>query len=486
MKLYELLENMEYKILRGGNEPEITGLTINSKEVRAGDLFICIKGLRFDSHTIIKQVQESGSAAVLVDRTVNTEDIGIPVIQVKNTRTAMAYISSIFYCCPDKAFDLIGVTGTNGKTSITYFIQHIMNEDKKRAGVIGTVGVKFQNKDLDMHFATSTTPDTIELFNILSEMKKNKADSVIMEVSSHALALNKVDSLSFKTGIFTNLTQDHLDFHETMENYFDAKKKLFDLCETGVINADDPWGEKLISSANCKVISYGLHSQADVRAEDVKFTGSGISYTLCYKDKRYPVSLPVPGRFTVYNTLAAIGGAISVGISAGKAAEYINSTENVPGRIQSISNKRNISVIVDYAHSPDSLSNIITSVREFTTGKVITVFGCGGDRDTAKRPIMGEIAGRLSDYCVLTSDNPRSELPIDIINDIKKGIIKTGCKYELIEDRKEGIFSAIAMANKGDSVIIAGKGHENYQEFKDRTIYFDDVSVVKEALGEDI
>jgi len=486
MKLAKLLKNTEHTVISGNERnTEISSIAADSRKVKDGCLFFCIKGLRFDSHDIIGEIASKGAAAIVIEHDADISGVTVPIIKTAGTRAALSAAASEFYGRPDELMRLIGVTGTNGKTSTTYFIDSLLREAGKRTGVIGTVGVKAQDKDLGLKFATSTTPDTLELMDILTVLSNVNTDSVVMEVSSHALDQHRVDSLFFKVGVFTNLTRDHLDYHGDMENYFSSKAKLFKQCEYAVINIDDEWGRKLAAMCDCKVFTYCVdwESEAcDFKAVNIKYMPGAVSYDLQYLTSFARVNIPVPGRFTVYNSLAAIAAGFALNIPMNIIIGAMSKVEVIPGRIQSIQNDLNINIIVDYAHTPDGLREIIKSVRLFSK-RVITVFGCGGSRDTAKRPLMGEIAGRLSDYCIITSDNPRAEDPFAIIDEIEVGILKTTCKYEKIEDRKQAIFTALKIADEGDSVIIAGKGHEDYQELKDKTIHFDDAEVVKEALS---
>jgi len=483
MKLKKLLRNTGYTAVNGlVADIDIKSIVMDTRKVKKGCLFFCIKGLHFDSHNALNDIINGGAAAVVIDRDVDISDVTLPILKVENSRAALASAAVIFYGNPDEMMRLIGVTGTNGKTSTTYFIESLLKEAGKTTGVIGTIGVKAQDTDLDLAFATSTTPDTLELMEILKALSNENADSVVMEVSSHALDQCRVDCLSFKVGVFTNLTQDHLDYHGSMENYFAAKAKLFKQCEYGVINADDEWGMRLASLCKCKVLTYGIDSECDLRGTNIKCSPDGVSYELKYLESFAVVNVPIPGRFTVYNSLAAIATGFALNIPMNTIIEGMSKVKNIPGRIQSIPNELGASIIVDYAHTPDGLREIIKTVRQFSK-RVITVFGCGGDRDKTKRPIMGEIAGKLSDYCIITSDNPRSEDPDEIISEIEQGIRKTTCKYKKVADRKKAIYAAIDCAKEGDSVIIAGKGHEDYQELKDETIYFDDASVVRDAVG---
>lgn len=482
MKLSELLKDVEYQLLSGDTDIDISALTIDSRRAASGTLFVCIKGFSTDGHKYIPAAAANGCGAVVCESEADIPD-GMTAVYVPNgSREALAKIASAFYGEPSKKFRLIGVTGTNGKTSTTYFMETVLRSVGRKTGVIGTVGVTVDGEKLDVEFATSTTPDTIELQAIFAEMSRRGVDDVIMEVSSHGLELKKVDGSDFDTCIFTNLTQDHLDFHKTMDNYCAAKARLFKMCRYGVINADDSWAKEIEKQANCRFSTFGIETDADIRAYNIEYLMDRVSFTVDIGGKATDFVLHVPGRFSVYNALGVIGAALSMGISAEDIQKGIANIKGVPGRIQNIPNDLGINVIVDYAHTPDGVENILNAVREFTQGRIITVFGCGGDRDRTKRPIMGEIAGRLSDYCVVTSDNPRSEEPIDILKEIEPGVRSATENYVLVVDRRDAIVRAVNMAQKGDSVVIAGKGHENYEIFKDKTIHFDDAEEAQKAL----
>ena len=381
-----------------------------------------------------------------------------------------------------KKLKLVGVTGTNGKTSTTYFLEEILKEQHKRVGVIGTVEIRENGEKLNYKLATSTTPDTVELNEILCDMKNRGAEAIAMEVSSHGLELYKVDGIEFDVGVFTNLTQDHLDLHGTMENYLRAKSRLFRMCKKGVLNVDDSYFERMKDRARCEILTYGIEGDCDVKAENIEYMMDSVKFDVKYQGKSYSVKLMIPGKFSVYNALASIGAALCVGIPMENIVKALENIKGVPGRIQNVAKGKDFNVFVDYAHTPDGVLNIISSVREFTKGRVITVFGCGGDRDRKKRPIMGEISAKLSDYSIITSDNPRSEEPMDIIREVEAGVKPITDKYEILESRRDAIFRAIELAEPGDSVIIAGKGHEDYEIFKDKTIHFDDAEVAAEAL----
>jgi len=481
MKLFDILQNTPYELIQGG-DTDIKSLTIDSRRVGRGSLFFCIKGLKADGHSFVPDVVRQHVAAIVAEDDVVAPN-GVTVVKVGNTRETLSCAAANFYGRPADEMTLIGVTGTNGKTSTTYFMESVLNAGGNTVGVIGTVEFRVGGEKLRIHTATSTTPDAIELQQIFRRMRERQADSVIMEVTSHALHLRKVDGIKYKVGIFTNLTQDHLDFHGTMEAYCEAKARLFKMCEFSVINADDPSAGYISRCCADKVLTFGINSDCDLRAEDVELRDNGCYFSINIKGNREHFFIPVRGRFSVYNCLGVIGAALCLGVSVADIRAGLANFSGVPGRIQSVNNNFGFNVVVDYAHTPDGLRNIISAVREITRNSVITVFGCGGDRDRAKRPIMGRIAGELSDYCVLTSDNPRTEVPEEIIIEIETGIRQTKCVYEKQADRRKAIRRAIELAVPGDSVIIAGKGHENYQIFADRTLHFDDREEAAEALS---
>ena len=460
----------------------IKGISIDSRKVRAGDLYVCIDGLTVDGHSFAKQAVENGAVAVLARKGGSlTSGLDVPVVYTDDTRLAMAEACKQFFGDPSQNMILIGITGTNGKTSTCSFVESILLALGQSVGSIGTLGVRLNGQTLDMPFATATTPDTVELYQILTHMQKAGASHVVMEVSSHALALHKVAALKFELGLFTNLSQDHLDFHGTMENYRLAKAGLFDISKKGITNFDDETLEFMLDYAKCPMVTYGIKG-GDYQADKCILQSDAVSYII----KGQEVTVPIAGKFTIYNTLCAFAAMRELGFEAADIAAALAKMQGVGGRIQAVPHSGGFSVIVDYAHTPDGLENIITSCRDFTKGRIITVFGCGGDRDAAKRPKMGEAAGRLSDYCIITSDNPRNENPVSIINEVIIGVNSTSCEYIRIVDRKEAIESAIKMAQAGDCIIIAGKGHEAYQEFENgRRIDFDDVKVAREALIEE-
>lgn len=483
MILKNLLKDISYEIIQGTDTIEINNLCWDSRRVKPNSLFICVKNKNVDRHDFAIDALSKGALALIIEHQIPNIPEHITIIKVQNSKAAMAKIASAYYNNPSQKFNLIGITGTNGKTSTSYFISKILESVKRKVGIIGTIANCIGEKKLETEKLNPTTPDSIELQASFAEMASEGATDVVMEVTSSALAGFRVEGCEFEIGVFTNLTQDHLEEHGTMENYKRAKMKLFKLCRYGVLNADDPVSLEIKKESPCMVLTYGINNIADFNAYDIEYTMDGVSFTLDFHGIKNKVSLNVPGKFSVYNALAAITTCYNLGLGLKEVVEGVNNIRGVKGRFESVPNDREIMIIVDYAHTPDGLQNILTSAREIASKKVISVFGCGGDRDRTKRPIMGQIAGSLSDYCIITSDNPRTENPRSILQDIETGIKKTSCYYEKIENRRDAISAALKSADKGDIVIIAGKGHENYQIIGENVFHFDDVEVVKELLS---
>ena len=481
MKLGQLIKNINCKIVQGCADTEVNAVQYDSRKVGRGDLFVCITGFQTDGHKYAKSAIEKGASVIVAEHMAEgMENSGAAIVITENTRKALALISAAYYDNPSEKINVIGVTGTNGKTTTTYLIKTILDSLGYKTGVIGTIGNMIGKRTLH---ADRTTPESLELQELFSEMSGEGVSFAVMEVSSHSLALDRVTGVKYSTAIFTNLTQDHLDYHKTMENYMKAKGILFSMAEKAVINIDDAAGAYMRSVAKGLVMTTGIESEsADLRAENISVTAEGVSYTLDYEGRQYPVKLNIPGRFSIYNSLGAIGACLLNDIKMEDLLKGLSLNEGVPGRFQSVPNNLGITAIVDYAHTPDGLENILETAHEFAKGKIITVFGCGGDRDRTKRPIMAEIVGKLSDFAIITSDNPRTENPASILDDVEVGMIPTKCPYHKIVDRREAINEAIRMARKDDVVIIAGKGHEDYQIFADKTIHFDDVEEVKKAF----
>lgn len=480
MEISNLINGLKNVIIKGENR-NINNLTFNTSTIINGSLFFCIEGVKVDGHTFAQRAIDSGAEAIVINRDLKVNG-NVSKIIVEDTREAMAIISSNFYNNPSKDMDMVGITGTNGKTTSTFMLKSILDNFGKITGLLGTM-YNISGKNIEE--AKRTTPESMDLQNMLNEMKNNNVNVCIMEVSSHSLELKRVYGVNFKVGIFTNLTQDHLDFHNNMENYFEAKMKLFSNCDISVINADDEYGKKAIKRISSKLITYGIENEADVFAKDLIITEDGTQFTLGYIDQLVPIKLNLPGKFNVYNALGCTAAAISMGIPIEIIKLGLQAIEKIPGRSEKINTNKGFTIILDYAHSPDGIINILKTAREYTRGKLITLFGCGGDRDTTKRSLMGKAAGELSDFCVVTSDNPRSEDPSKIIEDIIPGIKATNCPYVIIENRKEAIKYAICNAKKGDVVIMAGKGHETYQILADKTIHFDEREIISELLKED-
>jgi UDP-N-acetylmuramoyl-L-alanyl-D-glutamate--2,6-diaminopimelate ligase len=477
VKLRGLLKNINYEILQGNEDINISNIQYDSRKVTEGNLFVCIVGFNVNGHDYAKSAVEKGAKALLVQEDISIINDNVTVIKVDNTRETIAYVADRYYNHPSNKFRLVGITGTNGKTSTTYLTKGIFEEYGKKTGVIGTIENRIGNEIIK---ATRTTPESLELQELFYNMVQKNVNGVVMEVSSHSLDLHRVDGCQFDVGVYTNLTLDHLDYHKTMENYRDAKLKLFNMCEIGVINIDDEYGQYMIDNSSCKkYITYGIdNDKADLNATNLEIDLSGVKFDIVYDNIKYSISLVTPGKFSVYNSLAAMGANIALKVPMDIIVNGLKNNNGIKGRFQSFTSKEGYNVIVDYAHAPDGLLNVLKSIKEFAKGRIITVFGCGGDRDTSKRPIMGNIAGTYSDYCIITSDNPRTENPLAIIDEIQQGMDETKCDYVNIVDRQEAIHNALSMAEKEDIILIAGKGHEDYQILHDKVIHFDDAEVV--------
>jgi len=474
MYLNELIAKLDILETRGEGNPQITGVHYNSRTVTEGGLFVAIEGYQTDGHKYIANAVENGAKAVICTRF--SDDVDVIQIKVANSRIAEAVVCAEFFGNPAKDLKLIGVTGTNGKTTVTYLVKHILDVCGYHTGLIGTN----QNMVGDEVIQTGrTTPDAFELQKILRKMADEKVTHVIMEVSSHALYLNRVYGLCYEVGAFTNLTQDHLDFHGTMENYAKAKEMLFDITKKAVINSDDDYGIKMAQNCPCECKTYGIKN-ADFTAEDIQLGDNHVEFLL--GDTR--IKLEIPGEFSVYNALCAFAICSSLGIEKESIVSGLATAKGVKGRAEVVNiGRRNYTVMIDYAHTPDGIENILTTARGFAKGRVVIVFGCGGDRDNSKRAIMGSVAGRLADFCVVTSDNPRTEDPMRIISMVEEGVKKTTDNYVVIESRFDAIRYALENAKDGDVIILAGKGHETYQILNSGTIHFDEREVVREILG---
>jgi len=466
---------------------DITGIAYDSRNVEEGNIFVCIKGFASDGHKYIKGAAERGAVCALVQKGADYEEGIIPVAVCEDTRDALGKISANFFGKPADKLKIFGVTGTNGKTTTTYMINSILQTSGTPCGLIGTISYKAGNKVKE---STHTTPESYEIHKMFKEMTDCGDRACSMEVSSHALYMGRVDNVVFDYGIFTNLTEDHLDFHKDFEEYYQAKKKLFyKVWGGGLINIDDEYGDRMykeLKEEGIRVYSYSVQDpEADYFAE-VTYKADTHSVVKIYHEGTYAAGMRIniPGAFSVYNALAAFSAAYESGIDPQEAASGIESIKGVPGRFELVPNDKGVVVIVDYAHTPDALIKVLDTANEFKKARLISVFGCGGDRDKTKRPMMGRAAGERCDYCIVTSDNPRTEDPKMILDDIEAGIADTGCPYIMEVDRKEAIRKAIEIYEPGDVIIVAGKGHEDYQIIGTEKIHFDDKEVIQEILNE--
>ncbi len=479
MVLKEILNGISVLEQTAQDNLEIKGISYDSRKVQPGDLFVAITGFASDGHRFIPMALEKGAAAVLCE---HVPQVDIPYVLVENTRPAMALASVNFFGNPASRMTFVGVTGTNGKTSTTYLLKTVLEKTLgAKVGLIGTI----QNMIGDRVIETErTTPESFELQKLFYEMAEAGCTHVVMEVSSHALVLDRVAGIHFDVGVFTNLTQDHLDFHKTMEEYGRAKAILFSRCSKGVLNGDDKAVEVMLEHANCQSITYGQGAENDLTALGPVLHSDGVEFTARYQGQQAHVHLGIPGGFTVYNALSVLGTAVALGVSLEDAADALETAKGVKGRVEVVPTPgKDYTVLIDYAHAPDGLENVLTSVRGFCRGRLIAVFGCGGDRDATKRPIMGEIGARLSDVAIVTSDNPRTEDPLTIIDMILAGIPdKTGCIVE--PDRRKAIRLAMDMAKKDDIIVLCGKGHETYQILGTEKTHLDEREEVAAHLME--
>lgn len=484
MKLEGILGSLQYELIQGELDINIKGICSDSRKCQEGYLFVAITGFETDGHKYIFQSIQAKALAIVVEY-IDFELTDIPeqvtVIKVKNSRKVLAYLANKFYNNPSSQFKLVGVTGTNGKTTTVTLMNNVLEYLGRKTGLIGTIANKIDDLVLP---AARTTPESLELQQLFSEMATKNISNVVMEVSSHALDLYRVAYCQFDVGIFTNLTLDHLDYHKTMENYGQAKAKLFRMCKVGVINIDDAYADQMLEQTKQAITYSTKEPKADLYGTEIKTSLDGVDFRLIYDQQSYPVHIQTPGKFSVYNALAAIGGLIALNIDIETIIQALAQNSQVKGRFQGISSPTGYTAIVDYAHAPDGLENVLTAIKEFVENRIITVFGCGGDRDKTKRPIMGQISGRLSDYSIITSDNPRTEVPIDIMKDIEQGLRQVSQQYEMIEDRRQAIEHALEIAEKGDIVLVAGKGHEDYQIIGKEKIHFDDEEVIRHYLEE--
>lgn len=488
MLLSEIIPHVDVEQIKGPEGVSVSGVSCDSRKVLPGHVFVAIPGQKHDGVRFVQGALERGAVAVVQESPLEDTQNTAARIRVQNARKAMAQMARCFHGFPDRRLSVIGMTGTNGKTTTTYIIKHLLDLAGIKSGLIGTVLYDDGQREIP---ASRTTPESSELYSMMGEMLEHGCRACVMEVSSHALEQGRVEGIDFDIAIFSNLTQDHLDYHKTFEAYFDAKSLLFEgLCKEekkawAIVNVDDAHGRALISrvAPGAEVLTYAIEGNADFKAQNLMMESLCCRYDLCYKAEIYPVLLPLTGRYNIYNSLAAIASAVALGIPLLKTIEALANIPVVPGRLERVCTELAINVFVDYAHTDDALKNVLLTLRETAPRKIITVFGCGGNRDEKKRALMGRIAADLSDLSIITSDNPRQEDPAKILSQIVEGFDGKS-NFEIIEDRKEAIFRALQVACPGDTVLVAGKGHETYQEFADEVIPFDDRVVVQELAQE--
>ncbi len=488
MNLKEILIGIEEIKAKGNLELDITNVDSDSRNIKENGMFVAIHGYETDGLEYIPDAIKNGAKVVMVDKNTDLKKLSIPnevtLLVVPDTRLALAICACNFYDNPSRKFKLVGVTGTKGKTTTTYMIKKILEKAGKKVGLIGTIATYIGDKKIED--SSRTTPESIKLQKIFADMVKEKVDVVVMEVSSQSLKLNRVYGCDFDIGVFTNFSQEHIskNEHPDMEDYFNSKLKLFSMCKVGFTNVDDIYGGKVARVVkNIEMTTYGIDNFCHVLAKDITITNSYVDFKVKIDNRNERIKTGIPGRFSVYNSLAAI----CVGMKLGANAEQIKEAlleVRVPGRSELVDNKKDLTIMIDYAHTPESLESILQAVKSYTKGKVICVFGCGGDRDKIKRPLMGEVSGRIANFTIITSDNPRTEKPEEIVKEIEVGIKKTKGQYTCIVDRREAIKEAIKMANKNDMIVLAGKGHEPYQEINHQTFPFDERVIVREIINE--
>ena len=479
MKLKDLLREITPTRLTGPAEQDITGICHDSRKVTPGSLFVAIRGFQSDGHAYIPSALEKGASALVVEEVPKHLPDTVTCVQVSGSRAALARLGAEWYGHPERQLKLIGVTGTNGKTTVTHLIRHVLEKNGEKCGLIGTNGVFFGDVARE---SARTTPESLELYGILREMADAGMTCAAMEVSSHSLVLDRVLGLPFAAAAFTNLTQDHLDFHGTMEDYFRAKALLFERCGTAVINLDDDWGARLAGEASCEKITFSARSDAaDLVAKNVQLLPDGIRAVAVRDCDIARMRLGIPGQFSVYNALTAAGCCLALGLTLEQVCDALADAPGIKGRAEIVPTGRDFTVMIDYSHTPDSMENILRTVRGYARGRVVGLFGCGGDRDRAKRPLMGKAASQGCDFAIVTSDNPRSEDPQAIIDDILAGMDgKT--RYKVIPDRREAIAWAVRSARKDDVIVLMGKGQETYQEIAGQKIHLDEREEVAKAL----
>ncbi len=480
MKLKDLLREVPVTELHADSEMEIGEVFYDSRKVTPGSLFVAVSGFASDGNRFIPMALQKGAAVVVTARRPQEE---IPYVLVESDRLALALISANYFGRPAQRMQVIGVTGTNGKTSVTLLLKQVLEKCLgAKVGLVGTMGNLIGD---EMIPTERTTPESFELQALFARMADAGCAYAVMEVSSHAVSLERIGGIRFAAAAFTNLTEDHLDFHKTMDAYCDAKAELFRRCDRAVVNVDDSYADRILRACACPVVTTSVTGEGDITAKDVALHAEGIGFTAVTKGEAVPVKLGIPGRFTVYNALTVLGLGTCLGISLGRCAAALADARGVKGRVEVVPTPETpYSVLIDYAHTPDGLENVLKSVQDFCKGRVIAVFGCGGDRDPLKRPIMGEIGVKYSDFAVITSDNPRTEAPMAIIGDILAGIRKEYGPYIVMEDRRAAIRYAMDIAEKDDIIVLAGKGHETYQDIGGHKLHLDEREEVAAHLEE--
>ena len=481
MLLSVLCEKAGREVLERRGDCEVKELCMDNRIIKESELFFCISGARFDAHKFAPGAVEKGACALVVERFL---DLDVPQVLVKNTRRAMTDMAAAFFGYPAREMKMLGITGTKGKTTTTYLVKSIMEHAGMKSGIIGTTGNMIGDRYLHSEF---TTPEPIDLHRTLRQMADEGVQTVSMEVSAHAIEMGRLENVHFDAGCYTNLSQDHLDLFGTMEKYFECKKRFFapEWITNAAVNADEVTSQSILKDIKVPCMTYGIAVNADLYARDIEITENGVSFVMkLHNTQEYPVHLKLTGMFNVYNALAAASVGFIMGIDPMVITEALESVRAVPGRAEVLDTHTPYKVLLDYSHSPDALENILTTVREFTRNRVICLFGCGGDRDPIKRPIMGEIGGRLADLCILTSDNPRTEDPFQILREVEEGTKKSKGEYVVIENRRAAIRYALEIGRDGDVIVLAGKGHETYQEINGVKNPFDEKVVVQELLAE--
>ena len=482
MKLEQLMEGVPYTLVQGSPETEINDIIYDSRKAAPGLLFVCIVGTQRDSHEFAADCAAKGVSALVIQHDIDLTAVpGVTVVKVESSRYAMALMSANLFGNPSRKMTMIGVTGTKGKTTTTHMIKSVLEAASRKVGMIGTNGIYYMGRHKD---TANTTPESYELQKTFREFLDAGCDTALMEVSSQGLMMDRVAGVHYDVGVFTNLTQDHLDFHKTMEEYRKAKALLFSISKKGVINLDDAAAEKMLADAKCPCMTFSCGKpEADLEATDLQLHADGVEFTAQYQGEKADVKLPIPGHFSVENALTALGIVLQLGMPLADAAKSMATATGVKGRVEVVPTDTDYTVLIDYAHSPDGVENVLKAVRGFAKGRVVALFGCGGDRDRTKRPKMGKIAADLADFCVVTSDNPRTEEPKAIIDDILEGMKDSDTPMQVIVDRPEAIHWALAHAQKDDIIVLMGKGHETYQEVNHVKHHMDEREIVADFFN---